>query len=245
MINLLISVALGVVFALAVRLAHFSLLAGIVPGMIAFAGSYVLLARRVAVKVQALMNLVQNELATLPPNKKREQQARVDKAVKLLESGLVYDRWQFLIGPEIHANIGMIKYMFKDLDGAAIHLNQSSARNYMALAMKGALLFQRKDYPGMKAAFEAAVKPGKKEALVWAVYAWCLLQLKEKDSALEVMARAAQSNPSDEKLKASLSQLQNDKRMKMKPYEPAWWQFGLEAPPMDMSGGRQVRFQRR
>ena len=49
-----------------------------------------------------------------------------------------------------------------------------------------------------------------------------------------------------EKLKASLTQLQNDKRLKMKPYEPTWWQFGLEAPPMPTmgggGGGRRVQF---
>ena len=34
-----------------------------------------------------------------------------------------------------------------------------------------------------------------------------------------------------------------DKKLKMKAYEPLWWQFGLESPPM-MQPGRQVRFQR-
>jgi hypothetical protein len=87
------------------------------------------------------------------------------------------------------------------------------------------------------------VKGQKKEGVLWAAYAWCLLQHKEKDKALQVMNRAVVANPSDEKLKAGLVALQNDKKLKMKAWEPLWWQFGLETP-QEMMGGRQVRFQR-
>jgi hypothetical protein len=79
------------------------------------------------------------------------------------------------------------------------------------------------------------------------VYAWCLLQNKDKDGALRVLARAVDENPKDAKLQGSLSQLQNDKRLKMKPYEPMWRQFGLETPPMmpPMGGGRRMQFSTR
>ncbi|MBZ4422067.1 M48 family metallopeptidase [Myxococcus sp. RHSTA-1-4] len=243
MYNLLISLAVGIVVALLVKLAGFSLWAGLIPGIIALVGTFVLLARRVAGRIQALMTVVQQDLQSQPTNQK-DAQAKVDRAVKTLEQGLVYDKWQFLVGPEIHAQIGMLKYMVKDLDGAKAHFDKASARNYMAKAMQGAMYYQRKDFPAMKAAFEAAVKSGKKESIVWAVYAWCLLQNKEKDGALRVLARGVEENPKDEKLKASLTQLQNDKRLKMKPYEPMWWQFGLEAPPMmpPMGGGRRMQF---
>ena len=43
---------------------------------------------------------------------------------------------------------------------------------------------------------------------------------------------------------AGLTALQNDKKLKMKPYEPMWWQFGLESPPMAMGNQRRVQFQR-
>ena len=59
------------------------------------------------------------------------------------------------------------------------------------------------------------------------------------------MARTVEANPSEEKLKGGLTALQNDKKLKMKPYEPMWWQFGLENPPLQQMGGRQVRFERR
>ncbi|NBD11214.1 MULTISPECIES: M48 family metallopeptidase [Corallococcus] len=247
MYNLLISLAVGLAVGVLVKLAGgFSWWAGIVPGVIVLFGTYIVLARRVSTRVQALMTTVQNDLQGQPANQK-EAQGRVDRAVKTLEQGLVWDKWQFLIGPEIHAQIGMLKYMVKDLDGAKPHLEKASGRNYMAKAMEGALHFRRNDPGAMKTSFEAAVKSGKKESIVWAVYAWCLLQLKDKDAAQRVLARGVEQNPSDEKLKSSLAQLQNDKRLKMKPYEPLWWQFGLEAPPMmpPMGGGRRVQFTHR
>jgi tetratricopeptide (TPR) repeat protein len=244
MYNLLIALAAGIAIAAAVMLFGFPIWAGIIPGVVALLGTFVLLARRVATRVQALVGAAQKELSS-PPANQREQKAKIDKAVKILEEGLAYDRWQFMVGPEIHAQIAMIKYMVKDHDGALAHFQKGSPRNYMAKAMEGALYYQRKDYSKMEACFEAAVKSGKKEALVWAVYAWCQQQLKEKDKALRIMARAVEANPTEEKLKAGLNALQNDKKLKMKPYEPMWWQFGLENPPLQAMGGRQVRFERR
>ncbi|MDY7232867.1 tetratricopeptide repeat protein [Hyalangium rubrum] len=246
MYNLLISLGVGILVALGVRAAGFSIWAGLIPGTLAFIITFILLARWVAKRIQLLMDSVQKEFQGQPANQKEALQ-RVERAVKTLEQGLIYDKWQIMVGPEIHAQIGMLKYMAKDLDGAKVHFAKASTRNYMAKAMEGALHYQRKDMAAMQASFEAAVKTGKKESIVWAVYAWCLLQLKEKDKALQVLARATQTNPSDEKLKASLTQLQNDKRLKMKPYEPTWWQFGLEAPPAPTmggggGGGRRVQF---
>lgn len=246
MYNLLISLGVGIAITLGIQQAGYSLWAGIIPGTLAFILTFILLARRVAKRIQVLMDSVQKEFATQATNPKDAQQ-KVERAVKTLEQGLVYDKWQLMVGPELHAQIAMLKYMVKDLDGAQAHFAKASPRNYMAKAMHGALHYQRKDYPAMEAAFEAAVKTGKKESIIWAAYAWCLVQIKEKDKALRVLARAVQTNPSDEKLKASLTQLQNDKRLKMKPYEPTWWQFGLETPPMPTmggggGGGRRVQF---
>jgi tetratricopeptide (TPR) repeat protein len=243
-LNLLLSLAIGVLVAVLIKLAHFSLLAGLIPGVLAFFAAFVLLARRVAMKVQALMQTVQKELSQAPANVKDRQQ-KVDRAVKTLEEGLAFRRWQFFIAGEIEAQIGMLKYMTRDFAGAEPHLQRAGPRNAMAFALLGALAYQRKEYPKMRESFERAVKAGRKEAIIWAAYAWCLNQLKENDDAIKVLARAVETNPSDEKLKAGLTALQNNKRLKMKPYEPLWWQFGLEQPPVEFTGGRQVRFQRR
>jgi tetratricopeptide (TPR) repeat protein len=243
MYNLLIALAVGLLVAAAVLLAHLPWYAALVPGFLAFAGVFLLLARRVGQRVKAIMDQAQKELS-VQSTSVRERQQRIDKAVKTLESALVWDKWQPFIGGEIHAQIGMVQYMVKDYLQAEPHLRQASPRNGLALGLLGALHFQRKEYAEMESAFEGAVKGQKKEGILWAVYAWCLLQRKDRDKALQVINRGVAANPSDEKLKAGLVALQNDKKLKMKVWEPLWWQFGLEMPQETMGGGRQVRFQR-
>ena len=243
MYNLLIAFAVGLVVTIAVRLAGLPLLAGVVPGVLVFLGVYVLLARRIAQRLQALVATAQKELQTI--SSPRDRDAKVAKAVKTLEQGLQYERWQIMVAPQVHGQIGILHYMMKDYAAAEPHLAQASSRDPMANAMRGALHYQRKAYGPMTEAFERAVKAGKKEGIVWAVYGWCLQQSKEREKAIGVLGRAVAANPSDEKLKSALSALQNDKKMKMKAWEPMWWQFNLEVPPQDFGGGRRVQFQRR
>jgi tetratricopeptide (TPR) repeat protein len=246
-INLVLSLAVGFALALVIRLFGFAWPASIIPGTIAFIGAFVLLGRRIFLKLQAINGEVQKELSAMPPNP-REQKLKIEKAIKLLEGALPYSRWQFLVEAEIQGQIGIIKYMVKDVEGAQPALERANPRNYLAQAMKGAIAFQKKDFPTMEKNFEQAVNYGKKDGLIWASYAWCLVQNKDKDKAIKVLARAVQSNPSDEKLKNGLSALQNDKKLKMKAWEPGWWQLGLETPPQPQpvfaGGGRSMRFRR-
>ncbi|HLT28889.1 MAG TPA: tetratricopeptide repeat protein [Myxococcaceae bacterium] len=245
MYNLLISLAAGIVVALLVTLFGFSWWAGIVPGIIAFLAVYVVLARRTMQQVQLVMARVQKDLSTQPSNP-REMQTLLARAVKTVESAMPLARWQFLIGGELHAHIGMLHYIGKNHDEAAKHFAVASKRNFTAQAMAGALHYRRQEHDRMREAFELAVKHGKKESVLWAAYAWCLIQLKDRSGALAVLNRGVEKNPSDEKLKNALGQVQNDKRLKMRPFEPAWWQFQLEPPPTNFGGGgRRVQFMRR
>jgi len=245
MINLLLSLAVFAAIVAASRLAGFPLLAGLLPGTLAFVGMFFVLGRRVFTKLQNVMAEVQKELSTLNANP-RDQKVKMEKSVKLLEAALPLKSWQFLVEAEIMGQIGIIKFMFKDYAGAEAAFAKASSRNWLAQSMMAALAFQKKDWARMEAKWEEAVKHGKKEGMMWAGYAWCLLQNKEKDKALKVMARAVEANPSDEKLKGALTALQNDKKLKMKAWEPGWWQLGLEAPPqqqpMFVGGGGRRRF---
>lgn len=249
MYNLLLSVAAGVLVAVLIKVSGFSLLAGIIPGTVVLLGLFVVLGRRSFTQLQAVVQAVQAELSSMTANKK-EQQAKADKAIKMLEAALPLGKWQFLVEGEVHGQIGMIKHLFKDYDGALASFQKASNRNYFGKAMEAAIWFQKKDLAKMTEAFELAVKHGNKEGLMWAAYAWCLVQNKQDDKALQVLSRAVEANPSDEKLKKALSALQNDKRLKMSPWEPMWWQLGLENPPLQqpqfMGGGRGRRgFMRR
>lgn len=248
MLNLVYALVAGIVVTVVIKLAGFSLIAGIIPGTIVMLGVYVVVARRTFVKVQAVMESVKKEFESMPANEK-ERKVKADKVIKMLEAALPLGKEQFLIESELHAQIGMIHHLFKNTEAAMASFSKTTPRSYLARAMQAAIYFQRKDYQAMRSAFEEAVKHGKKDGMVWAAYAWCLQQNKDVDGALKVLARSVAENPSDDKLKSALTALQNDKKLKMKPWEPGWWQFGLEAPPMQqpqfMGGGRRGRFMRR
>ena len=187
MINLAISLTLGLVVFAAVRLGGFPIYAGAIPATIVFLGTFVVLGRRTFTQVQKLMTTVQNDLQSIPPNAK-ERKVRIDKVVKMLEAGLPLGRWQFLVESQIHGQIGMLKYLFEDYEGAKLAFAKASSRDYYVKAMEGALAFKKKDFPAMQQSFEAAVTHGKKEGLMWAAYAWCLLQNKEKDKEVTTMS---------------------------------------------------------
>jgi tetratricopeptide (TPR) repeat protein len=248
MLNLVYALVAGIAVTVIVKVAGFSLIAGIIPGTIVFLGAYVVLARRTFVKVQQVMEQVKKEFEAMPANEK-ERKLKADKVIKMLEAALPLGKQQFLIESELHAQIGMIHHLFKNTDAAMASFSKTTPRSYLARAIQGAIYFQRKDFDQMRKSFEEAVKHGKKDGMVWAAYAWCLQQNKDTDGALKVLARSVAENPSDEKLKNALTALQNDKKLKMKAWEPAWWQFGLETPPMPqpqfVGGGRRGRFMRR
>jgi predicted membrane metal-binding protein len=231
MINLLLSLAVAFLAALGIRLANFSWMAAILPSLILFIGCYILLARRIAKRFQALVAEVQTELQTMQATNQREQKARVEKALQKLDAARPLGRWQFMIEKEIEGLLGMIRYSLREETIAKNHLQKAGVRNFYASAIQAAIAYKGKDVENMQKYFELAIKYGKKESLMWAAYAWCFLQLKERQKALLVLSRAAKANPADEKLKAALHAVQNEKRLKMKAWEPAWWQLGLENPP--------------
>lgn len=234
MINLVISLLVGFgvwgIFA-----AIFSWYAAILPGLIGFAATYLVLAQRAMKELTALSEEAQKEMG----------QQRIDRAIETLKSGFPLGKRQFLVAPLLHANLGTLLYVKGDFDGAFPHLEKGYARNYMAKAMLGAYWFKKGDAEKMKAAFELATKYGKKDPLVWALYAYCLMRLNRKDDALGVLGRGVEKNPSDEKLKNAQLAVQNNKRMKMRAFGPQFYQFHLEPLPHDLTGGRRPTWQRR
>jgi hypothetical protein len=153
MYNLLIALAVGLAVAVAVLLAHLPWYAAVVPGFLAFAGAFLLLARRVGQKVKAIMDQAQKELS-VQPTSQRERQQRIDKAVKTLESALPWEKWQPFIGGEIHAQIGMVQYMVKDYLQAEPHLRQAGPRNGLARACSTERI--HREGPGVRCADVAA-----------------------------------------------------------------------------------------
>ncbi|HZZ83020.1 MAG TPA: hypothetical protein VFE30_00630 [Anaeromyxobacteraceae bacterium] len=222
MYNLLISLAVGVVVTAAVRLGFGGWVAAVVPGLLAAVAVYIVLARRIQKRLEALFEGMQKEVTAQRP----------EKAVALLQGGFALAPWQFLVASQLHSQIGVLLYIQKEFDAALPHLEKSFSRHWLARAMLAVSRFRRKDVAGMDATFAEATKVSKKEGLLWAAWAFCLDKEGRREDALKVLGRGVAANPTDEKLKSVQQQLQNGKRLKLgKTYGQEWFALHLEAPP--------------
>ncbi len=236
MINLAVALlSAAVVVVVLAGAVHLGLWASLLPALLVLGGVYFWRSRVTLAKVKKIMDGMQKDLAG----------GRVDKAIETLKGAFPLAAQQFLLASQLHAALGVLLYTHKDFDESLPHLKRAFFRDWQAQATLGALLFKREDYAGMEKAFEKAVVSGKKEGLAWSAYAWCLEKAGQRTKAQQVLTRAVEANPSDERLKSNLVALQNDKRMKMKAYEPQWFQFHLERLPPEMTGQRRVQWQRR
>ncbi len=250
MYNLLLSLAVGVVVALAIAFGlGYGWVAAVFPGLVATTALYVFVAFRVRKRLDAVNEVVQKELMA----------RRVEKAIQALQGGFSLAPWQFLVGAQLHANIGMLRYLVDDLDAALPDLEAGlprgwlarlAYRDWMGRAILAAARYRKRDLAGALSLLEDAVKVGEKEGLAWSVYAWILEKEGRHEEAIRVLGRGAAALPKDEKVKESLQALQNGKKLKLwKLYDQQWYQFRLEPPPaqMDPAANRSRRqlFRRR
>ncbi|RMG19811.1 MAG: hypothetical protein D6729_04295 [Deltaproteobacteria bacterium] len=232
MLNLLIAIAAGLAVFFGLGLAwSFSYAA--FPGAAVLIAVYFLLARRTSKKVEAIMPEVQKALMA----------RRTDQAIALLEQARKLGRWQFLVKSAIDAQIGMILYAHKqDFEAARPYLERAFSRQWQPKAMLAAIHFKNKRYDEMERVFEETTKVNKKASLLWAAWAWCEWKRGKRDKAIEILGRAKEHLPEDERIQKNLLALQNNQKMKMKAYGDEWYALLLEKPPMQMAvQGRMPR----
>jgi tetratricopeptide (TPR) repeat protein len=221
MIHLLISTTLGaVVFFL---LFYFGIHWGLaLPVALAvMMGVNYLLGRRINKAVAQLMEMVGQDLKS----------GKMDRAIRSLEGGLKYGRYQFFIRSQLKAQIGVIHYIKKDFNAAFPFLQKAFARHWIAQGMLAVTYMRRKDKEKMVKTFKKAVRYNPKEGLLWNLYAYCLLRMGDREEAIQVLIKASKKLPSDERIQSNLINLQNNKKMKMKNYGELWMQFHLEKVP--------------
>ncbi len=153
-----------------------------------------------------------------------------DPAILVMKEGYALAPWQFMIKGSIDGQIGVVQYVRKKHDEAEPLLKSASYQHYIAKAMLGILQWKRGEKKLARQTFQLALKAGKKESLLYAVYAWILNEMKDRTAAIDVLNKGIEICKGDERLLANRSCLQNNKPMKMKLYGEQWYQFMLERP---------------
>jgi len=153
-----------------------------------------------------------------------------DAAIQVMKEGYKLGPRQFMVKGSIDGQIGVVQYLRKKNEEAEPLLKSASVQHYVAKAMLAILQWKRGEKKKAKQTFEMALKAGKKESLLYGVYAYALNEMKDRDAAIEVLNRGLKICKGDERLLTNRSLLQNGKAMKMKVFGEQWYQFMLERP---------------
>jgi len=189
-------------------------------GLLAGVGVFIYLGRRVQGQLEQVFNRA-SELM------KKQQ---FDPAIEAMKEGYRFNKWQFLVKGSIDGQIGVVQYLRKKNAEAEPLLRSASPQHYIAKAMLGILQWKRGEKKQAKVTFQLALRSGKKESLLYAVYAYVLNELKEREKAVEILNKGLSVCKDDERLLVNRNNLQNNKPMKMKVYGDQWYQFMLERP---------------
>lgn len=219
MYNLLISFFLSTTVAVLLHtLADLNLWIATLVSVLVFMGAYFLLTRYFMKKVGELMESAQRDI----------QAGRVDKAIKTLQDGYRYGKWQIYVKSNIDSQIGTMLYLKRDFNEAFEYLQKGFVRQWVAMGMLGICYMKRNKLGKMIETFDKATTTSKKEPLLWNLYAFCLDHVGEKQKAIAVMEKGLQKTKDDPQLKANLELLKEGKKMRMLDYGDIWYQFHLE-----------------
>jgi tetratricopeptide (TPR) repeat protein len=168
-----------------------------------------------------------------------------DKAIEVMKEGYRFAPRQFLVKGSIDGQIGVVQYLRKKNDEAEPLLAAASMQHYIAKAMLGILQWKRGEKKKAKETFDLALKTGKKESLLYAVFAYVLVEMGERDRAIEVLNKGLGVCKGDERLITNRNLLQNGKALKLKVYGEQWYQFLIERPMIRQEAPPFARVSRR
>jgi len=169
-------------------------------------------------KVEALMMSAQQDMMA----------NRAEKAVASLKAGLKYGAWQVYVKQQIYSQIGSILYMKRDFNEAQQYLEKGFVRNWVGMAMLAITYMKKNKTTKMVETFDKAVSGSGKEPMIYAVYAYCLDKVGERQKGVAILQKGLKKTSNDERLQENIELLQAGKKMKMKGFGDAWYQFHLE-----------------
>ena len=225
LVSILIGTAVGVAYTLAGLWQGWAM--GIILGTLTAMGSFVLISRQLAKRMEPAMAHMQKQL----------QAGAHPAAMKSLEEMLPMARWQILLKGQLHAQMGLIALAMDKEDLAMEHLDQAGLRAPDAQLARAALLYRRKKADEADIVLDTAIRANKKQILLYHVRAYMLNREGDKEKALEVLQKAEKVEPSSESTKDNLQRLQNGKKLNMKRFGPQWYMLKLEKMPASMRQG--------
>ena len=173
------SLVLAVAVALLFRLLRIPFWLGIPFGLLAGTALFIWLGRKVQTELEAVFTRAGELL-------KKQQ---FDKGIEVMKHAYAYSRRQFLVKGTVDGQIGMVQYLRKKNEEAEPLLRSASPQHYIAKAMLGILQWKRGEKKKAKETFDLALKAGKKESLLYAVYAYVLVEMGERDKAIDTLNR--------------------------------------------------------
>lgn len=199
-------------------------------GLVAFVGSWIVIARRLATRLQPAMERVQAQL----------QAGHREAAMQSLEDLLPLARWVPLLRGQVLAQMGMLAWHSKADDKALQLLEGSSVRVPEARLLLASILWQRDDATRAITVLQVAAAVNKKHALLHNTWAWMLHKSGRSDEAQALLAAFLKRVPGNEPTKDNLLRLQNRTRMSMHAFDVHWYALGLEQPPQTVGQMRRA-----
>ncbi|MFN8010408.1 MAG: hypothetical protein U0P81_03295 [Holophagaceae bacterium] len=208
---------------------------GVIAGLLSGAALFIWLGRRVQQRIEAIFQRAGELL--------RKQ--KWDEAIAVMKEGYAFSNQQFLVKGSIDGQIGVVQYLRQKPEEAEPLLKAASMQHYIAKGMLGVLQWKRGERKAARETFDLALKAAKKESVLYAVYAYVLNEMGDRDKAIAVLNDGLARCKGDERLATNRNLLQNGKAMKMKVYGEQWYQFMIERPMVRMEPPPYARVSRR
>ncbi|MCK4620988.1 MAG: hypothetical protein KAT62_02105 [Desulfuromonadales bacterium] len=221
MLNMIISLALSALSAaLMVRFVTDNMLIVVAVSTVFFFVPFILISRIVMKKIEAVMVAAQRDV----------QANRAEKGISSLKAAFKYGAWQIYTKQQINSQIGSILYMKRNFNEAVPYLEKGFVRNWVGMAMLGIAYMKKNKTGKMIETFNKAVSGTRKEPMIYALYAFCLDKVGERQKAIGILQKGLKKSSKDERLQENIELLQAGKKMKMKAFGDMWYQFHLEKP---------------
>ena len=191
---------------------------------------FILISRIVMKKIEAIMGGAMRDLQSQKAGSREMQLQLMDKAIRELQGAFKYAKWQIYAESQVNSSIGMLYYIKRDFAAAFPYLEKGFFKNWVTMAMLAISYMKRQKREKMRETFDKALVGSPKEPLLYAVYAYCLLEGEEREKAQTILEKGLKKLPGNEELEQNLALVKDGKRMKMTGFGEMWYQFHLESP---------------